>query len=138
MNINRALPVIYVGPGALRALAGEKGILHGRQRPGWVDLLCFEPLSTGDWRKLVDRRFEAAADWDAVGVVLSRRELERREKALAGKLVAGDVVLTPPEVPEARGKTEAYVNVGDRLAPARLKITRARSATSTRSRRRHR
>ena len=131
-------PVVYLGPGAIRALEGEKGILLGAQRPGWVDLLIFESYPGAGWRELVERRFKGRVEWDVVGVVLSRSELVSRESSLVRELVPGDVVLTLPEAAEAAEGPQVFVNLGDRLAPARLKLTRARPTTSSRSRRRYR
>jgi len=115
-------PVVYLGPGALGAMAEGRGILLGAQRPGWVDALCFDPAPRGKWKDLVDQRFRSRLGLEAVGIVLSPPELRRLAPTLVRELVPGDVVLT---VPVRRGQSRAYVNRGDRLAPARLKITRA-------------
>jgi len=87
-----------------------------------VDALCFDPAPRSKWKDLVDRRFRSRLGLEAVGIVLSPPELRRLAPTLVRELVPGDVVLT---VPVRRGQSRAYVNRGDRLAPARLKITRA-------------
>lgn len=133
-RVLQKVPAIYLGPNALGSLDKGRGVLRGAQRPGRVDILSFEPHSGRSRRALIDSRFAGGGDWDAVGIVLARQEVERLQLTLVSELVPGDVVLAVPE--KDGDKTEAYVNLGDRLAPARLEITRARGATSARSRHR--
>ena len=114
-------PVVYLGPDALEALEEGRGVLLGAQRPGWVDAVRFRAVPAGPWKELIERRFRAHGPLEPVGIVLARTELRRVGKALARELVPGDVVLA---VPARRGKPVVYVNRGDRLAPARLKISR--------------
>ena len=115
-------PLVYLGPGALGALEQQKGILLGAQRPGWVDALAFDPAPNGDWKDLIERRFRQGSALEPVGVVLSRPDFRRLGRQLFRDLVPGDVVLT---VPARAGRPRAYVNRGDGLAPARLKVSRA-------------
>jgi hypothetical protein len=99
-----------------------RGILLGSQRPGWVDAIAFQQCPAGGWKELVERRFCQGGRLDPVGIVLSRTDLRRVERELARELVPGDVVIA---LPESTGKPEAYVNLGDMLASATLKISRA-------------
>ncbi len=115
-------PVVYLGPDALAALEKGRGILLGAQRPGWIDALVYEPIPGTNWRQVVEARFAGGGDWDVVGVVLTREELELRQKTLARDLVPGDVVLA---LTTGSAGARAYVNLGDRWAPTRLKITRS-------------
>jgi hypothetical protein len=114
-------PVVYLGPDASEALEEGRGVLLGAQRPGWVDAVHFRAAPAGPWKELIERRFRPHRTLEPVGIVLAASELRRLGQALARELVPGDVVLA---VPARRGKPVAYVNRGDRLAPARLKISR--------------
>jgi hypothetical protein len=105
-----------LGPAALTALEEGRGILLGSQRPGWVDAIAFQQCPAGGWKELVERRFCQGGRLDPVGIVLSRTDLRRVERELARELIA---------LPESTGKPEAYVNLGDMLASATLKISRA-------------
>ena len=87
-------PRVYVGPGAERALRGERGVLLGSRRPQWVDVLEFDPRPDSGWERLVDLRFSPQAPWDAVGLSLPLAELRRRANKLLRELVPGDVLLT--------------------------------------------
>ena len=114
------IPVVYLGPGALGALNRGSGVLLGAQRPGWVDALSFDAAQNGDWKALIDRRFRLGDDLEPVGIVVSHADFRRLSKSLARELVPGDVVLA---IAGKKGKPAAYVNRGDVLAPARLKIS---------------
>jgi hypothetical protein len=105
----------------LEALEEGRGLLLGAQRPGWVDAVRFRAARAGSWKGLIERRFGAHGTLEPVGIVLGGSELRRLGRALARELVPGDVVLA---VPARRGKPVVYVNRGDRLARARLKISR--------------
>lgn len=118
-----ASPVVYIGPDALEALEKGKGVLLGAQRPGWIDALAYESIPGKSWKQVVEARFAGGGDWDVVGVVLSREEFELRGKSLARDLVPGDVVIA---LSTKNVRARAFVNLGDRWAPARLKITRSR------------
>ncbi|MFQ5791046.1 MAG: hypothetical protein ACE5JI_11300 [Acidobacteriota bacterium] len=117
------LPVVYLGPGALKVLEKGRGVLLGAQRPGWVDVLFFEAYPHIDWRRLVDFRFDRCGDWDAVGISLWRSELAACRQSLVRELIPGDVVLT---LPKGAGEPRAHVNRGDRLSRSTLRITRYR------------
>lgn len=121
-RIVTSTPVVYLGPDAKEALEEARGVLLGAQRPGWVDAVCFSAAPGGAWTELVERRFRSRRSLQAVGIVLRAKECRRYGQAIARELVPGDVVLA---VPVNRGRPRAYVNRGDRLAPARLKISRA-------------
>jgi hypothetical protein len=112
---------VYLGPDALEALEEGRGVLLGAQRPGWVDAIRFRAAPAGPLKALIERRFRAHGALEPVGIVLGGSELHRLGQAIARELVPGDVVLA---VPARRGKPVVYVNRGDRLAPARLKISR--------------
>ena len=114
------IPVVYLGPDALGALNRGSGVLLGAQRPGWVDALFFDAAQNGDWKALVDRRFCVVGDLEPVGIVVSRADFRRLSESLSRELVPGDVVLA---IAGKKGKPAAYVNRGDALAPARLKIS---------------
>ena len=114
------LPVVYLGPDALSALNQGRGVLLGAQRPGWVDALFFETAHKGDWKALVDRRFRVGGDLEPVGVVVSRADFLRFSEGLSRELVPGDVVLV---IAGKKGKPAVYVNRGDVLALAQLKIS---------------
>ncbi len=116
------MPVVYLGPDAMDALEEGRGVLLGAQRPGWVDAVRFSAAPKSSWTELVERRFRSRESLQPVGIVLPNTELRRLGQALARELVPGDVVLT---VPAKSGKPRAYVNRGDRLAPTRLKVSRA-------------
>ena len=120
-----SMPVVYLGPDAMEALEEGRGVLLGAQRPGWVDALAFDPAPNGDWKDLVERRFRQGSGLEPVGIVLSRNDFRRLGRKLFRDLVPGDVVLT---VPARAGRPRAYVNRGDALAPARLRVSRS-SAT---------
>ena len=122
------VPEVYLGPGAFGSLHGGSGILQGMQRPGRVDLMEFQPLVEGGYRRLIDARFLGSGDWDTVGIVIRKNELVRRRIALIRDLVPGDVVLA---CSERNGETAAYVNVGDALLPARLKVSRKKSSSTS-------
>jgi len=96
-------------------------VLLGAQRPGWVDAVRFRSVPAGTWVELVEQRFCSRRALQPVGIVVGGSELRRRAEGLARELVPGDVVLA---VPVKNGKPRAYVNRGDRLTPARLKISR--------------
>ena len=116
-------PEVYLGPRALSSLQEGSGILQGMQRPGRVDLLEFQPVLGGGYRRLIEARFREGGDWENVGIVLSLEELDRRQVALTRDLVPGDVVLA---CSEGVGKPATYVNAGDALLPARLKVSRTK------------
>jgi hypothetical protein len=118
-----ASPVVYLGPDALEALEKGRGVLLGAQRPGWIDALVYESIPGKNWKQVVEARFAGGGDWDVVGVVLTREELELRGKTLARDLVPGDVVIA---LSTKNVRARAYVNLGDQWAPARLKISRSR------------
>ena len=117
-------PEVYLGPGALGSLHRGSGILQGMQRPGRVDLLEFQPVVEGGYRRLIECRFMGSSEWDTVGIFLRKEELDRRRVALVKDLVPGDIVLA---CSERDGKPIAYVNVGDTLLPARLKVSRTKT-----------
>jgi len=119
--------VVYLGPDAMEALEEGRGVLLGAQRPGWVDAVRFSAAPAGSWTELVERRFRSRRALQPVGIVIRGSELRRYAQALARELVPGDVVLAVPAKPTKYpkgGKPRAYVNRGDRLAPARLKVSR--------------
>jgi hypothetical protein len=118
------IPVVYLGPDALGALNRGSGVLLGAQRPGWVDALSFDAAQHGDWKTLVDRRFCGGGDLEPVGIVVSRADFRRLSESLSRELVPGDVVLAIAG--GKKGKPAAYVNRGDVLALARLKISGAK------------
>ena len=113
---------MYLGPGALGALDRGRGILLGAQRPGWVDAVDFHPAPNGDWKALVDSRFRLGGDLEPVGIVVPSADLRRLGATLSRELVPGDVVLA---IAGKKGNPAAFVNRGDILAPARLKISGA-------------
>ena len=117
-------PEVYLGPGALGSLHRGSGILQGMQRPGRVDLLEFQSVVEGGYRRLIECRFMGSSEWDTVGIFLRKEELDRRRAALIKDLVPGDIVLA---CSERGGKPVAYVNVGDTLLPARLKVSRTKT-----------
>ena len=114
------IPVVYLGPDALGALNRGSGVLLGAQRPGWVDALSFDAAPNGDSKALIDCRFRDGGDLEPVGVVVSDADFRRLRDGLSRELVPGDVVLA---IAGKKGKPAAYVNRGDVLAPARLKIS---------------
>ncbi len=117
------IPTVYLGPDALSALDRGSGVLLGAQRPGWVDALSFDAAPNGDWKALVDRRFRGGGDLEPVGIVVSRADFRRLSERLPRELVPGDVVIA---IAGKKGKPAAYVNRGDVLAPAPLKISGAK------------
>ena len=123
-RIIASIPVVYLGPDAMEALEEGRGVLLGAQRPGWVDAVRFSAAPTGSWTELVERRFRSRRALQPVGIVMRGSELRRFRQALARELVPGDVVLTVPARSGRSRKPRAYVNRGDRLAPARLKVSR--------------
>ena len=127
------IPTVYLGPGALDALEVGCGLLLGAQRPGWVDVLDYKPLSGASWRKLTRRRFEDPPERDIVGIVLSKKEFERNKEALVRELVPGDVLLT---LTDEGTIPQIFVHLGDQWAAARLKVTGGGTFTSVQSRRR--
>ena len=114
------IPVVYLGPAALGALNRGSGVLLGAQRPGWVDALSFDAAPNGDWEALVERRVREGGELESVGIVVSGVDFRRLSERLSQELVPGDVVLT---IAGTKGKPAAYVNRGDVLVPARLKIS---------------
>lgn len=120
------VPEIYLGPEARRALQRGSGLLGGLQRPGRVDVLEFRPAIERGYRHLIESRFGPSRDWDTVGVVMPAEQHGKHRGTLAKDLVPGDVVLVCSETDE---RPMAYVNLGDELSPARLKLTRRNSAT---------
>ncbi len=123
-RIIASIPVVYLGPDAMEALEEGRGVLLGAQRPGWVDAVRFSAAPAGSWTELVDRRFRSRPALQPVGIVMRGSEVRRFGRALARELVPGDIVLAVPAKPTKSGKPRAYVNQGDRLAPARLKVSR--------------
>lgn len=103
------------------AVEARRGVLLGSHRPGWVDAVRFCAAPAGAWRELIERRFRPHRALEPVGIVLTGGEVRRLGAVLARELVPGDVVLA---VPVKSGRPVAYVNRGDRLARARLKISR--------------
>lgn len=124
-RIIASIPLVYLGPDAMEALEEGRGVLLGAQRPGWVDAVRFTAAPAGSWTELVERRFRSRRALQPVGIVMRGSELRRFGQALARELVPGDVVLTVPAKSGRSGKPRAYVNRGDRLAPARLKVSRS-------------
>jgi hypothetical protein len=96
-------------------------------------MLAYEPYPKASCRELVARRFEDPPEWDVVGIVLAKKDLERRHDFLVRELVPGDVVLA---LTDDDTKPQVFVNLGDEWTPARLKMSRAGAVTSARSRRR--
>jgi hypothetical protein len=129
------IPIVYLGPGALGALKEGYGLLLGAQRPGWVDVLAYRPLPGASWRELTRRRFEDPPERDIVGIVLSEKDFERNNRALARELVPGDVLLALTDEDRI---PQIFVHLGDQWAPARLRVSRGGTVTSARSRRRRR
>lgn len=107
----RAVPTVYVGPDARRALTGEKGVLLGARRPQWIDVLAFDPRPATRTKSLVAMRFQTFPPWEVVGLSLSTSEFEKARDRLLVELVPGDVVLTE------RGPS---VHRGDQWTKARL------------------
>jgi hypothetical protein len=123
------VPLVYVGPDALGALGGGKGLLLGSKRPDWIDVVGFERRSEQKVSGLVDLRLDwKSEDSEVVGIVLSEEELDKHRKKLIRDLVPGDVLLVPEDTKPR--KNRAYVHLGDGLAAARLKLSRATSARS--------
>jgi hypothetical protein len=96
------------------------------QRPGRVDVLEFQPVSERGYKRLIESRFGPSGDWDTVGIALKADELRRHRLALVRDLVPGDVVLVSME---KNRQPAIYVNLGDKLSPARLKIGRRMIST---------
>jgi hypothetical protein len=96
------------------------------QRPGRVDVLEFQPVSERGYRRLIESRFGPSGDWETVGIALEAEELHRHRLALVRDLVPGDVVLV---YSKGDKKPASYVNLGDELSPARLKISRIMIST---------
>ena len=119
-------PEVYLGPGAFEALRFRSGLLQGMQRPGRVDILEFQPVVERGYRRLIESRFSPSGDWDTVGIVLQVQKLHQHRTALIRDLVPGDVVLV---CSEGDKKPVTYVNLGDELSPARLKISRRGTST---------
>jgi len=109
---------VYLGPSAAAALESGRGLLLGEHRPGWVDALSFFPLEKTEWKELIERRF--AKSEEVIGIVLSRAELVRLRRVLARELIPGDVVL----LATGRGRPRCYVDLGDELVPAPLRLSR--------------
>jgi hypothetical protein len=125
------IPTVYLGPGALDALEVGCGLLLGAQRPGWVDVLDYKPLSGASWRELTRRRFEDPPERDIVGIVLSKKDFERVNDALIRELVPGDVLLA---FTDERTIPQMFVHLGDQWVAARLKVSGGGTVTSARSR----
>ena len=108
------VPRVYVGPGAQRALTGEKGVLLGAKRPQWVDVLEFDARPSTRWKALVELRFTGFAPWEVVGVSLSAPEFRRLGDRLLRELVPGDVLVTEdgPSVHLGDAWTEAKLAPG--------------------------
>lgn len=124
-------PKVYVGPRAERALQGERGVLLGAQRPGWIDVLEIDTGGGTSLGSLVDHRFWAFGSWDRVGLSLSAREVERHWRRLLTELVPGDVLLSGGA---------PLVHMGDRWEHAPLVCERgavAKSQRATSARRDH-
>lgn len=121
-------PSVYLGPDALSALSGDKGLLLGRKRPDWVDVLVFERRTEAKVNGLLGLRFDfKREDCDVVGIVISHKELDQHNNRLVRELVPGDVVIIPEKEKPSKGR--AYVHLGGELKSVRLKLSRA---TSTR------
>lgn len=119
-------PEIYLGPRAREAGRWGSGLLCGMQRPGRIDVLEFQPISERGYRRLIESRFGPSGDWEIVGIALKADELHRHRSALVRDLVPGDVILVYAEGVE---KPAPYVNLGDELSPARLKVSRGKTST---------
>ncbi len=112
------VPLVYLGPSAAAALESGRGLLLGEHRPGWVDALSFLPLEKSEWKELVERRFSKSEE--VIGIVLAPGELARWRRVLARELIPGDVVL----LATGRGRPRCYVDRGDKLVPASLRLSR--------------
>jgi hypothetical protein len=119
-----------LGPEARNALKEGSGLLLGAQRPGWVDVLGYEPLFREGWKEIVRRRFDDPPERDVVGVALPEKDFERSRDALIRELVPGDVLLV---LGEKDTTPQIYIHLGDRWASARLEISRGGPSISTRS-----
>lgn len=115
------IPTVYLGPGALDAAEGGCGLLVGAQRPGWVDVLDYLPFPGASWRELTRRRFEDPPEWDIVGIVLSKKDFERVNRALVRELVPGDVLLISAG---EEAIPQIFIHLGDQWSAARLKVSR--------------
>jgi hypothetical protein len=93
-------------------------VVLGAHRTGWVDVLSYQPLESARWQALVDRRFSRP---EAIGIVVSPNDLTRARRGLAKELVPGDVVLVAGQSKKPR----CYVNRGDDLVVAPLRVSRA-------------
>ncbi len=120
----RRAPLVYLGPDALGALSGGKGLLLGSKRPDWVDVLAFERRAETRVGGLLDLRFDLKREGcDVVGIVLSHKELDQHRSKLIRELVPGDVVITSEETKPS--ERHAYVHLGGELETATLKLSRA-------------
>ena len=105
------LPRVYVGPDATRALTGQWGLLLGKKRPGWIDVLAFSARARPRVSEMGALRFDASRDWPVVGLGLPELEWRRHTKRLLRELVPGDVLVT---------EKGARVHAGESFSAARL------------------
>ena len=99
------VPQVYIGPDAVRALSGERGVLLGAQRPEWIDVLAVDAQTGSAWTALVARRYDAPEQWAAVGLSLPFAEFEKHRARWLKELVPGDVVVTEKEIAVHLGDT---------------------------------